>query len=348
MTPAPICAATHRITAAVDALDQLLSAPTAPTKNQQSALNVLQSWLRVDMLGLCDDQTACTALSNLVGTSIDSTIEHFGAFIGPLLVWSARQPWSQDVHEARAFSALCNLHFVRQSRAQPYDTCIAALESILQWLPRIPNAMQSYLAAHAMQDINTKMLWDERRISAPAYREDEKIIATLLAHLANQYPNYFCATTMLDLWSKAMDDYATASLSLEAQYDWLMWTLTVSDMPAPFKLHIAKSVVPEVWIETAIRDQLQSILPAEENQRFPLMPWAVKRSPIWSRAVPTELPEETNHAILRMYCPLAEGMLTCITTPQDWRERKVIGALMEQLSNPAAVVPMLELPDDLA
>lgn len=351
MTPKPLCAATHRITLAVDALHRLLTAPTPPTKNQQKALDVLQSWIRLDLPDWCDDKDACQALATLVGTDFNQTCEHFGAFVGPLLVWASQQPWAQYVQESRAFSAICNLHFVRQSRTQPYDTSIAALESVLEWSPSMPPGLMRALSAHTMQDVNTKMLWAERRNSSSIQKEDELIIAQLLYRLSQQCPTHHFGdrpgATMVEHWTQAMTAYATASMTLDDQHDWLRSVLQNNTLGPEFKRIISKTIVADVWLESDIEPHLQTLLPTLEEERFECLPWAVPRSPSWTRALSNALPEDTNRSLLRAYCPDAERLLGGVITAQDWKNQTLVGSLVAQISRSSEPLTVLALPNDL-
>ena len=347
MTQPVLCAATHRITAGVNAFYRLTVSSSAPLRAQQRYLDVVQAWLCNDITDWVDDETVCQALSNLLGLDVYQTCEHLGAFVGPMLLWSTTKPWGTDVQQARAFSTLCNQHFVRQSRTQPYDTCIAALDSIQQWLPLLPIELQQDILVHAVQDTNTKIDWASRRASGPAQREDEWTIAAKLARLIAHYPQQLCNArdTVSDLWLRAMNEYATSSLTMNGQLAWAKALLASSEMPITSKLHILASLVPEIWLDAEI--QPEAILPLDEHERFFWMPWAIVRSPTWTRVLSDANPEDTNHAMLRRFCPNAERIIGCVARPHEWKDHRIIGALMQDLRHAGPNESVLPLPADL-
>ena len=82
MTQPVLCAATHRITAGVNAFYRLTVSSSAPLRAQQRYLDVVQAWLCNDITDWVDDETVCQALSNLLGLDVHQTCEHLGAFVG--------------------------------------------------------------------------------------------------------------------------------------------------------------------------------------------------------------------------------------------------------------------------
>ena len=116
-------------------------------------------------------------------------------------------------------------------------------------------------------------------------------------------------------------------------------------MPKTSKLHILASLVPEIWLDAEI--QPEGVLPLDEHERFFWMPWAIVRSPTWTRVLSDANPEDTNHAMLRRFCPNAERIIDAVARPQDWRDHRVIAALMRNMRHADRMIPMLPLPEDL-
>lgn len=347
MTQPVLCAATRRITIGVNALYGLIAQPSPPLRAQQRYLDVVKAWLTNETTNWVDDNTLCQALSMLLGLDAEQTREHLGAFVGPMLVWSTSQPWEQDVQQARAFSALCNLHFARHAKTQPYDTCLAALNSILLWLPKLPLDVQQDIVAHAIQDINNKIEWGLLRISDPTKRQDEWLIASKMARLTAYHPRLLCdeKDTASDLWLRAMNEYATCSLDINEQLAWAKSLMACREMPDNCKRHLLASLVPEIWLNPQV--QLDHLLPLDEQERFFWMPWAISRSPTWTRVLSDQLPEVTNQAMLRKFCPEAERIIGSVARPNDWKDHRIIADLMRGMRDAQRADGVLPLPTDL-
>ena len=334
----------------VDALHDILTDPLRASNHPDTPrlLRVLRRWATSDVHDPVEDQSVAKTLGDTLGLSHETTCDHLGAFVGPVLLWSIRQTWAPNVHYPRLVSSWCNQHYVRISRTQPHRTCEAALSHLLVWQTKFPVELQKRIAAHALQDVNIKMDWTHRRGHLGATISEQHVqewnICAGLTRLVASHPQHPCEkSTLLEHWTTGMAEYA-ASKTFFKQIHWAGMTLD-SDLPVEYKLRACALLSPHVWLDDAVQSKINTLLPMPELERFEALPWASART--LALAPLTSLSNgKLNQALLRLYCPVSEGVLDCVATEADWIDKKAIASLMRQLKESTGCV-VYNLPDNM-
>lgn len=342
MKPLHLTGTPEHINVAVQALGRVALDTRGPNNRQQPAFNVIQEW----MTDLADvgpqERQLHAALSGLLGVSADDVRDHLGAFMGPLLVWSSRQPWACKVQTPRVFSTLCHRHF--QSRLPRDDVAVhtAALSHCLLWGGDLPARWHQDLARYVILSTNGQLNWTWRRNNPPAQRVDEWNLLVLQTCLLARFPHDKEAHAN---WLEALNGYCTLGLNLEEQTRWAQWALS-SPIPDAYKTTVASLLVPEVWLEDTIKTALQPLLPPDEITRFAALPWAVVRSPAWTRVLSGRDHQEVNRDLVAEYCPFAFQFLHCMVPPSQWSNRPVVQEMLAHV-HASEALESVALPDNL-
>lgn len=342
MKPLHLTGTPEHINVAVNALGRIALDPEGPNTRQQPAFTTLQTW----MTDISDDGPqeggVHHALARLLGVAPGDVRDHFGAFMGPMLVWASRQRWAHQVQIPRVFSALCHRHF--QSRLPRDELAIytAALSHSLVWGEHLPQRWHQELAAYVIFSANGQLNWSWRRNSTPAGRVDEWNLLVLQTCLLARFPE---ADELHTCWTDALNGYCTLGLNMDEQIRWAQWTLS-SSMPAPYKTKVLSLLVPEVWLEEPIKNALLPLLPIDETLRFEVLPWAVVRTPTWTRVLSPRNHQDVNRELVAQYCPFAANLLHCMATPSQWSNRPTIQDMLAHIHASEQLDPV-GLPDNL-
>ncbi len=342
MKPLHLTGTPEHINVAVNALGRIALDPRGPNSRQQTAFNALQEWMTDISDAGPKERTVHLALASLLGVAPDDVRDNFGAFMGPLLVWSSQQSWAYQVQTPRVFSALCHRHL--QSRLPRDDIAVhtAALSHCLLWGEHLPARWHLELATYVILSTNGQLNWTWRRSSSPAQRVDEWNLLVLQTCLLARLPG---AKEAHANWLEALSGYCTMGLNLDEQSRWAQWALS-SPLPDTHKTAILSLLVPEVWLQDPIQTALQPLLPQDEVARFNDLPWAVVRSPTWTRVLSGRDHQEVNRDLVAKYCPFAFQFLHCMATPSQWSSRAAIQEMLVQIHAREHLEP-LALPDNM-
>lgn len=118
-----------------------------------------------------------------------------------------------------------------------------------------------------------------------------------------------------------------------------------SDLSNVYKLRACKQVSPDVWLRKACPDALEPLLPKNEVERWPMLPWrqVFKKYEPYQQS-DLELMATCNQAMHRTYCPESSRILDVLTTPAQWTNRSYIEQCMAGFAKKA---PRLEVLTDL-
>lgn len=115
-----------------------------------------------------------------------------------------------------------------------------------------------------------------------------------------------------------------------------------SDLSNVYKLRACKQVSPKVWLRKTCLDALEPLLPKNEVERWPILPWFKKYEPIQKTEL--DLLATWNQALHQMYCPESASILNVLTTSEQWTDRSYIRQCMSGFATKA---PRLEVLTDL-
>lgn len=123
----------------------------------------------------------------------------------------------------------------------------------------------------------------------------------------------------------------------------LQWTQ--SSLSRVLKLRACKQVSPHVWLSKTCLDALEPLLPKNENERWPMLPWrqVVKKSESTEQS-DLALIATFNQTMHRTYCPESANILDVLTTHEQWTNRSYIEQCMAGFAKRA---PRLEVLTDL-
>lgn len=304
-------------------------------------------------------EMACLGLLNLAqGDTSDKNLATLraqgplmNAFRVPLLLWAQSQPWHESI-DAPAVALAWRKHTADPSRpakrhatvqdwqqaktkagAQNMPMALHQLESLVRFprevgLPLAP-ATLSTMFKSGCQIIEWSVLKKNPEHAAKVALN----LATLVQEQDVQTPGL-----LAPLWRSEIGRACDALLDTRT----FLHLLLASSISPELRLHVAGVASADMWLDPDIQPLIAPVLPPDEKNRYPMLPWQRSRS--------TDLPglikiaARQNEKMMATYCPQMHQVVSIAAAPNDWTNRTKMKSLLALFKKKP--VASLDLPQD--
>lgn len=304
--------------------------------------------LEMACLGLLNLAQGDTSDKNLVTLRAQGPLMH--AFRVPLLLWAQSQPWHDSI-DAGAVALAWRKHTAPKLSGGPYPTAQAwrqaqkkagaqhmsmalhQLESLVHFPKEVGIELRS-TTIDAMFKSGCQIIeWSVLKKNPEHAAKVALNLATLVQEQDVQTPGL-----LAPLWRSEIGRACDALLDTRT----FLHLLLASSISPELRLHVAGVASADMWLDPDIQPLIAPVLPPDEKNRYPMLPWQRSRS--------TDLPglikiaARQNEKMMATYCPQMHQIVSIAAAPSDWTNRTKMKSLLALFKKKP--VASLALPND--